>query len=146
MKSRGNPHELTVSNRVYKEKRVGSFDVIIQLFFFTYSLMTVFSLDILGVRALPPFLRGLVFGAWLLVGSVVGEDQCGDDGVVVAHFDGDDLRLDGVPGLFGAGEDVVNLLGGFGDAEYEIARCAVEPLVHELPNHRVGGRGIEVTG
>lgn len=53
MKSRGNPHELTVSNRVYKEKRVGSSDVIIQVFFFTYSLMTVFSLDIWGVRRSP---------------------------------------------------------------------------------------------
>lgn len=71
MKSRGNPYELTVSNRVYKEKRVGSSDVIIQVFFFTYSLMTVFSLDIWRVRALP-FLRGLVFGAWLLVGVSCG--------------------------------------------------------------------------
>jgi hypothetical protein len=63
MKSRGNPHELTVSNRVYKEKRVGSSDVIIQVFFFTYSLMTVFSLDIWRVRALP-FFCGLVPGCW----------------------------------------------------------------------------------
>ena len=93
-----------------------------------------------------PFLRRLVFGAWLLVGSVVGEDQCGDDGVMVAHFDGDDLRLNGVPGPFGLGEDVVNLLTGGVDAECEIARCAVKPLVHELPNDRVVWRGIEVTG
>ena len=143
MKSRGNPHELTVSNRACKEKRVASFDVIIQLFFFTYSLMTVISLDIWGCVG-SPFLRGLVPGCW--VGSFAGEDQCGDDGVVVAEFNGDDLRVDGVPGLFGAGEDVVNLLGGFGDTECEIARCAVEPLVHELPNHRVGWRGIEVSG
>lgn len=91
-----------------------------------------------------PILCGLVPGCWL--GSVVGEDQCGDDGVMVAEFNGDDLRVDGVPGLFGAGEDVVNLLGGVGDAECEIAGCAVEPLVHELPNHRVGWRGIEVSG
>ena len=88
MKSRGNPHELTVSNRACKEKRVGSFDVIIQLFFFTYSLMTVISQDIWGcVRS--PFLCGLVPGCW--VGSVVGEDQCGDDWVVVAQFDRYDL-------------------------------------------------------
>ena len=64
MKSRGNPHELTVSNRACKEKRVGSFDVIIQLFFFTYSLMTVFSLDIWRVRGLPLFAR---FDVWCLV-------------------------------------------------------------------------------
>ena len=68
MKSRGNPHELTVSNRVYKEQRVGSSDVIIQVFFFTYSLMTVFSLDIWG-GALPLFVR---FGAWLLGGVIRG--------------------------------------------------------------------------
>ena len=105
--------------------------------------MTVFSLDILGgVRS--PFLCGLVPGCW--VGSVVGEDQCGDDGVVVAEFNGYYLRVDGVPGMFGAGKDVVNLLGGSGDAECEIAGCAVEPLVHEMPNHRVGWWGIEVTG
>lgn len=101
---------------------------------------------VFGSAWAPPFCAVwcLVPGCWL--GSVVGEDQCGDDGVVVAEFNGDDLRVDGVPGLFGAGEDVVNLLGGVGDAECEIAGCAVEPLVHELPNHRVGWRGIEVTG
>ena len=64
MKSIENPLELMVSNRVYKEKRVGSSDVIIQVFFFTYSLMTVFSLDIWRVRGLPLFAR---FGVWCLV-------------------------------------------------------------------------------
>ena len=66
MKSRGNPHELTVSNRACKEKRVGSFDVIIQLFFFTYSLMTVISLDIWGCVRSPLFCAVwcLVPGCW----------------------------------------------------------------------------------
>ena len=78
--------------------------------------------------------------------SVVSEDQCGDDWVVVAQFDWYDLRLNGVPGLFGLGEDVVNLLTGGVDAECEIARCAVKPLVHESFNNWVVWRGIEVTG
>ena len=78
--------------------------------------------------------------------SVVSEDQCGDDWVVVAQFDWYDLRLNGVPGLFGLGEDVVNLLTGGVGAECEIARCAVKPLVHEPFNHWVVWRGIEVTG
>ena len=71
MKSIENPLELMVSNRVYKEKRVGSSDVIIQVFFFTYSLMTVFSLDIWGERGLPLFAR---FGVWCLVAGGV---SCG---------------------------------------------------------------------
>ena len=78
--------------------------------------------------------------------SGVGEDQCSDDWVVVAQFDWYDLRLNGVPGLLGAGEDVVNFLAGGGDTECEIARSAVKPLVHESPNHWVVWRGIEVTG
>lgn len=51
-----------------------------------------------------------------------------------------------MPGLFGLGEDVVNLFGGGSDAECEIARCAVKPFAHEPPNHWVVWRGIEVSG
>ena len=78
--------------------------------------------------------------------SVVSEDQCGDDWVVVAQFDWYDLRLNGAPGPFGLGENVVNLLTWGVDTECEVARCAVKPLVHELPNDWVIWRGIEVTG
>ena len=78
--------------------------------------------------------------------SVAGEDQSGDDWIVVAHFNRYDLRLNRVPGLLGLGEDVVNLLTGGVGAECKIACCAVKPLVHELPNHWVVWRGIEITG
>lgn len=65
---------------------------------------------------------------------------------MVAQVDRYDLRLKGAPDPFGLGEDVVYLLIGGVDAECEIARCAVKPLVHELPNDWVVWRGIEVTG
>lgn len=83
---------------------------------------------------------------WFGLLSVAGEDQCGNDRVVVAHFYRYDMRVNRVPGLFGLGEDVVNLLAGRLDAECEIIGCAVSPLAHEQAHHRVIGRGIEVTG
>ncbi len=86
-----------------------------------------------------PFLFLAVGYRWLQLLSVAGEDQGGDDWTVVAHFNRDDLRLNGVPCPFGLGEDIVNFLaGGFG-AECEIICRAVKPLVHELPNHWVIG-------
>ena len=55
MKSRKNPLELMESNRVYKEKRVGSFDVKVRLLFFTDSLMSRICAIILGGAYAPPF-------------------------------------------------------------------------------------------
>ena len=87
-----------------------------------------------GGRALPLFAPFNACQAvrfrrgWML--SVVGEDQCGDDWVVVAQFDRYDLRLNRVPDPFGLGEDVVYFLIGGVDAECEVVRCAVKPLVH----------------
>lgn len=77
--------------------------------------------------------------------SFVADDQCGDDWIVVAHFHMYHLRLDRAPRRFGTGKDVIDLLAGGFHAEGVIARRAVKPLVHELPNHGVIGRGVEVT-
>ena len=57
MKSRENPLELMESNRVYKEKRVGSFDVKVRLLFFTDSLMSRICAKYLGGCVRSPFLR-----------------------------------------------------------------------------------------
>lgn len=62
MKSRENPLELMESNRVYKEKRVGSFDVKVRLLFFTDSLMSRICAIILGERALPFLCRWAPLG------------------------------------------------------------------------------------
>ncbi len=64
MNSRENPLELMESNRVYKEKRVGSFDVKIRLLFFTDSLMSRICAIILGVRVLPLFAPLGAFRQW----------------------------------------------------------------------------------
>ena len=76
--------------------------------------------------------------------SVVAENQCGDDGVVVAEYDRYDLRVDGAPCPYGAGKDIINLLARLFDTEGEIACGTVKPLAGELSDHRICGWGIEV--
>ena len=78
--------------------------------------------------------------------SVVGEDQCGDDGIVVAHFDRNDMGINGAPCPYGAGKDVINLLFWIVDAEGKVGPSAVKPLAREHLDYRIVGRGIEVTG
>lgn len=77
--------------------------------------------------------------------SVAADDQCGNDRVVVAHFNRYDLRLDRAPRPDRASKDVVNLLFGFLDAEGEITRRAVKPLAREQPDYGVIRWSIEVT-